>query len=266
MAQFDATPYRPTGLATADQALASLVQLLEWCTVLISDAVDEHPNLGRTAAADRELLNVTAGVLRDVAALLAGRDAGPDLGRLEYARAASAAHLREFSGDPASVRAIATQAFHAQAIAVAARALGADTLIATRRASAELIAVQRRAWFGEDDAPAERRLGALGSAAGLIARHASFRSAWVRNSLRGAVGLAAAVAVADTLSLQHGGEVGRFKNRSAGDILIAGSATLACCQRWPEPGIDHAGRSSRQGFRPRRNTPGKVSPLAAVRS
>ena len=36
MDTFAATPYRPTGLATADQALASVVQLLEWCTALIA--------------------------------------------------------------------------------------------------------------------------------------------------------------------------------------------------------------------------------------
>jgi hypothetical protein len=32
--QFDATPYRPTGLALPDQALANAVELLEWCTSL----------------------------------------------------------------------------------------------------------------------------------------------------------------------------------------------------------------------------------------
>lgn len=206
MAQFAATPYRPTGLATADQALASVVQLLEWCATLISDALDGHLDLSRAAQADRDLLGETAARLRDVAALLAGQDAEPDLDGLERARAASAAHQRQHSGDPTRIRLCTKHAFHAQAIAVAVRALTADTLIATRRASPEVIAAQRRAWFGEQagDPPAGGKLGGLAAAAGLLATHASFRSVWLRNSLRGAVGLAVAVAVADVLSVQHG--------------------------------------------------------------
>ena len=53
---FDSTPYRPTGLATADQAMASVVQFLEWCTALIADAVGEHPGLDQAAQPDRDLL------------------------------------------------------------------------------------------------------------------------------------------------------------------------------------------------------------------
>src|SRR6516225_12216657 len=45
MSAFAITPYRPTGLATADQAMASVVQYLEWCTALIADATDGHPDL-----------------------------------------------------------------------------------------------------------------------------------------------------------------------------------------------------------------------------
>jgi hypothetical protein len=41
LAAFTATPYRPTGLATADQALDSLVGLLEWCTSVIGDSLHE---------------------------------------------------------------------------------------------------------------------------------------------------------------------------------------------------------------------------------
>jgi uncharacterized membrane protein YccC len=204
--QFAATPFRPTGLATADQALASVVELLEWCTTLVSDALDGHLDLSQAAQVDRDLLGADAALLRDVAALLKGQDAQPYFDGLEGARAASAAHQRDHSGDPAGLQLCTKHAFHAQAIAVAVRALAADTLIATRRASPEVIATQRRAWFGEQagGTPAEGRLGGLASAVGLLATHASFRSTWLRNSLRGAVGLALAVAVADVLSVQHG--------------------------------------------------------------
>ena len=47
---FASTPYRPTGLATADQGLASVVQLLEWCSTLIADATDGHLSLDRAPA------------------------------------------------------------------------------------------------------------------------------------------------------------------------------------------------------------------------
>ena len=99
METFAATPYRPTGLATADQAMANVVQVLEWCAVLTGDAVDSHPERGhpgldRACAADRDLLGVAADVLSDTAALLSGTNARPDLDRLEAARATSMAQER----------------------------------------------------------------------------------------------------------------------------------------------------------------------------
>ena len=47
---FTAAPYRPTGLATADQALSSLVQLLEWGATQIGDAFDGHISLATLPA------------------------------------------------------------------------------------------------------------------------------------------------------------------------------------------------------------------------
>jgi uncharacterized membrane protein YccC len=55
LSAFAGAPYRPTGLATADQGLASVVQLLEWCSTLITDATEGHPNLDRAAQCDRDL-------------------------------------------------------------------------------------------------------------------------------------------------------------------------------------------------------------------
>ena len=63
MSAFASTPYRPVGLATADQGLASVVQLLEWCTALVADATEGHPDLDRAAPADRDLLSLAATVL-----------------------------------------------------------------------------------------------------------------------------------------------------------------------------------------------------------
>jgi uncharacterized membrane protein YccC len=211
MNAFAATPFRPTGLATADQALTSVVQVLEWCSTLISDALEGHLDPGRAATADRELLCAAAGVLRDIGALLSGADVTPDLYGLERARAASTARQRDLArerdlaGDSRRVRAYAANAFHAQTIAVAVRTAASDALIATGRGDPETIAVQRRSWYGgpEGGPPSERRLAAASGVIGIVARHASFRSVWFLNATRGAVGLAAAVAIADISGVQH---------------------------------------------------------------
>ena len=72
MTAFASTPYRPVGLATADQGMASVVQLLEWCTALVADATEGHPNLDQAAPPDRDLLGQAAAVLRQAGDLLAG--------------------------------------------------------------------------------------------------------------------------------------------------------------------------------------------------
>jgi len=220
---FTAAPSRPTGLATADQGMANVVELLEWTITLVCDALDGHLDLARAAPADRELLTASARLLAEVGTLLAGKDATPDIDRLQAARAASAAHQRTLSGDPADVRASAALAAHAQSIAIAAEAAMADTLIATRRADPEVVAAERRRWYGQrGGGPAwgggprrAHRTGLAGrvrlasgtglaGAAGFLARHASLRSVWFRNSARGSVALAVAVAVAYLSGVQHG--------------------------------------------------------------
>ncbi len=208
---FAATPYRPTGLATADQGLANITELLEWVTSLTADALDGHLDVRQAAAADRELLGAAATVLADVALLLGGQDVSAedvarDIGRLERAREASSAHQQELSGDPASIEAAAQHAVHAQAIAVAARSAVADALVATRQADPETVAAQRSSWYGGDEGSpvTAGRLAGLAGAASVASRHASVRSVWFRSSARGAIALAAAVLVADLLDVQHG--------------------------------------------------------------
>ncbi|HEV2253891.1 MAG TPA: FUSC family protein [Streptosporangiaceae bacterium] len=208
---FASTPYRPTGLATSDQALASAVQYLEWCTVLVADATDGHPNLDRADPPDRDLFAETAVVLGQIADLLADRDGTapvPDIDELERRREASIAYHQseEPDGDADSVQAAARHSFHAQAISLAVRGLTADALIATRRADPETIAARRRGWYGAqpEGTDAERRVAALYGALGVLTRHASIRSVWFRNSLRASVALAAAVLVADVSGVQHG--------------------------------------------------------------
>ena len=229
---FASTPYRPTGLATADQAMASVVQYLEWCTALVADATDGHPNLDRAAQPDRDLLAETAVVLRQTGDLLAGRDGTaaplpgrdgtaaplpgrdrtaaplPDLDELERRREASLAYHQSAAsdGDYDAVQTAARHAFHAQAISLAVRGLVLDALIAARRADPETIAARRRGWYGAqpEGTEAERRAAAVSGAVGVLTRHASIRSVWFLNSLRASLALGVAVLVADVSGVQHG--------------------------------------------------------------
>jgi hypothetical protein len=211
MNAFASTPYRPTGLATPDQAMASLVQYLEWCTALIADATAGQPNLDRAAQPDRDLLAETAVVLRQNGDLLADRDGTaplPDVGELERRRVASAAYHQSAvpDADYDSTQAVARHSFQAQVISLAVRSLTGDAEIASRRADPETIAARRRGWFGAqpEGTEAERRAAAVFGAVGVLTRHASIRSVWFLNSLRASLALAAAVLVADVTGVQHG--------------------------------------------------------------
>lgn len=208
---FAATPYRPTGLADADQALNSVVQLLEWCASLITDALDGHIDLPHAAAADRELLGTAAGVLEDVSWLLSGQDISTDdvnrdIDRLQHARAASAARYREPDAG-LEAREAAMHACDADAIAVAAWGTAANALVASRRADLATVAAANRGWYGgraDSRAPQPPLVAPVARAAGLAVRHASLRSVWFVSAARGAVALAVAVGVADVTSVQHG--------------------------------------------------------------
>jgi uncharacterized membrane protein YccC len=205
LAAFTATPYRPTGLATADQALDNLVGLLEWCTSVINDSLHEYRDLSHIDDVERELLTDTAAALRDVAALVSDQPAQPNLDKLEQSLAASAAHLEQLCQSSDGYTDAVHLSFHARTAAVAAHTAMADALIAAHRADASIVSGGRRRWYGAPEiAESERRLARFSAAASVVSRHASLRSVWFLNSVRGAVALAAAIAVADATGVQHG--------------------------------------------------------------
>jgi len=201
LATFNATPYRPLGLAAPDQALANVVELLEWCTSLLADAVREQSDLGRAPAADHALFAATADALRHTASLFAGERVRLDLDRLDRCRQTSLAAVAQLTPASTSFHTDAQISFHAQAIAVAALAIGADALVAERVVDPNRMADQRRAYVGSATARASRRLGGLAAA---VVSHASVRSVWFVNSLRVSVALGVAVAAADLSGVQHG--------------------------------------------------------------
>ncbi len=199
LASFNASPYRPLGLAEPDQALANVVELLEWCTSLIADAVREHHDLRRASSEDRDLAAASADGLREVAAVLDGERREVGLALIERRRQASLAAAARLRPQSAMFENDAQIAFHVQAIAVAVIAAGGEALTAEGRA--EPRGAQGRERIAAAASRSSRRVSDLLAAA---QSHATVRSVWFINSLRVSVALGVAVAVADLSSVQHG--------------------------------------------------------------
>jgi len=203
IARFTSTPYRPTGLAATDQALANCVELLEWAEALIADAVEEQHDLGNAPPPDLDLISASSSVLRDTASLLAGGDARPDVDGLERCRAAVLGQIETSTPRPGEFRQAAQISFHANAVAVAVLGLAFEALVASRLADPEWLEARRARWYTGSTAAA-RTVQRVSSVASTAYTHASLRSVWFVNSIRGAVAIAVAVAVADVTTVQHG--------------------------------------------------------------
>lgn len=193
--RFVATPYRPTGTTSSAEALAFLVDELDWLRVVI---------VGRAAAArdicpgeNCETLAAVIDVLRASAARLDGSDARPDLERVLAARQAGikalTRNIRELpAGHDSSVLAsVLEPSFRAHQLSYGAWELGANALLATGSAPPG----------GDIDRRSIPR-GPRGLAR-LFAEQAQARAVWFQNSVRGAAGLTIAVYVAQRASLQH---------------------------------------------------------------
>jgi uncharacterized membrane protein YccC len=225
MDSFVATPYRAVGLAAPDAALANLVHLLDWTTSLVGDASGTDLDWPTAGAADRDLMDAAAQTLHGVSAVLRGGQLSIDVSPLWQAQLASARHLDKVSADPADAVREADRAFHAEAIGIAASAAMADALIAARLARPAEVTALRRDWLANlpevRDAADSRHSDITGQVtwpgparpavretwparlAGLLSTETSLRSVWFRNSARGAIALAAAVAVARLIGVQH---------------------------------------------------------------
>ena len=211
---FLATPYRPTGLSTTDRAVVRLVDELNWLYTVL---VRTRPAVVGLKA-DRAVCGVrtaVAAVLEHGADLLVAPRADPEalrgaLVRLDQAltvlerkatgelpvqltssedEAVAAERADEFLGslDPS---------FRAQELSFIAAQIGRNI---DRAAQAE-----RRTWtqrlLGR---PTPGLPGTLSAAQERAAAHIEPHSLWLRNSVRGAVGLALAVLVAELTGVQH---------------------------------------------------------------
>jgi len=194
------TQHRPTGPTGPTAALASLPDELDWLLSFLTPSPDVP--LALASAEDAEAMAAAAAVLRASAERLEGRDGRPDFERLEAARDAVARALMRRLPDlptdtPAGnvLRALDAP-FRTRALTYAARQAAAYALLATR---AELPELDER-----DVARPPPARATLETTERLTIEHASVRSVWFRNSLRGAVGLAVAVYIAQRTGLQHG--------------------------------------------------------------
>ncbi|HLN18290.1 MAG TPA: FUSC family protein [Acidimicrobiales bacterium] len=218
--QFEATPYRPTGAGPSDVAVSMLVGRLEWVG---ANAV-ERPQAGPDALAAPEVRRANAAVsevLTDIAAVVdgeGGQAGDPSTDALAGAvvrlqRALTAATAAAVDGFMAAARPSPETTHDPTALRPASTSLvdEIDPSFRTRwlalatEMAAEL-AEQAGGQMGRYDLRSviTRARAFLENAGRIAAAELHPRSAWLRNSLRGAIGLALAVAVVEVTSVQHG--------------------------------------------------------------
>lgn len=208
---FDATPYRPTGLSTGSRALVRLVDELTWLSSILADSA---PPPGDRPACDADahfVRRAAATVLDEAAALLDTPRGSPDRLRAASENLSTAMADMERNattrlpvhqggaGTPARVHPV----IGALDLSFRAQELGFATLQIARNVDLAA-AADRRGWLdhllGRDPGAVTQPLAAARERA---AAHLQPQSVWLHNSLRGAVGLGIAVALANVTSVQH---------------------------------------------------------------
>ena len=212
---FLGTPYRPTGLSTADRAVVRLVDELGWLNSLVVQcgrradgvAADRAACAVRLAAAavlerGADLLDVTAGNSDDLHTAVAELT-----GTLTRMKRSAIADLPVRRAVPAPSPIAAQEpvsefitsldpSFRAQELSFAVSLIASNV---DRTAAAE-----RRSWrerlLGRQP---EGLPGTLSAAQERAAAHIEWHSVWLHNSVRGAVGLGLAVLVARLTGVQH---------------------------------------------------------------
>jgi len=194
---FVSTPYRPTAATGSTEALAFLVDALEWfLSMALPDAERREVISGPCAEENRAVLAAVMSALQDSAATLEGRDQRPDLERLDAARHAMAEALaRDIAQRPrgrehGALLSAVEPSFRAREMSLAARAIGLNALRSAGLAAPEFDARSPRS------ARDVSRIFARG--------YGSVRSVLFRNSIRGAAALGLAVLLALEAGLQHG--------------------------------------------------------------
>ena len=219
---FHATPYRPTGLSVGSRALVRLVDELTWLSAIVAESMPRPTAEAMTEAIAEDMVPVcdpeAHAVRRAVALVL---DCAADLlenprGTLEPLREASlrlgaamdkmvygsTSRLpvdRPVGSSDEDVRGFLSTldvSFRAQELGFATQQVAGNVLLVAE--------AEQRSWWSR---VLGREPGALGkpldSARERAAAHLEPHSVWLHNSLRGAVGLGIAVALADLTDAQH---------------------------------------------------------------
>jgi uncharacterized membrane protein YccC len=212
LGQFYATPYRPTALTTSARALVRLIDELGWLGGILDQAPPDHAaqigNRGvctvKSAAAS--VLHRSADLLAEAKISLVGLD--EDVARLNDALEAMESDATRTLplGRPQPADADTRNAtrvvsalepsFRAQELGFAVGAVATNVRLA--------IAADRRTWWqrllGRQPVGID---GPFAAAQERATSHLNRRSVWLHNSIRGAVGLAVAVLIADLSGVQH---------------------------------------------------------------
>ncbi|MGW1259625.1 FUSC family protein [Streptomyces sp. NPDC002513] len=208
---FDATPYRPTGLSVDSRALVRLVDELTWLCGIVADS-GHPPESGPAPAPDVQAVQRAAALALDRSAgLLEDPHAPPDalgaasaglrqaMDAMERSATARLPPHRPGPGAEEEVRSCLGAldlSFRAQELGFATLQVAGNVALAA--------AAGRRSWR-------ERLLGRepgtptspLAAARERAAAHLQPQSVWLHNSLRGALGLGIAVALAHGTGVQH---------------------------------------------------------------
>lgn len=208
---FDATPYRPTGLSTSSRTLVRLVDELTWLVTIVTDrpdydaqppACDPAARTARLAAAD--VLDRAADVLTDLrgdisALQAAGKELQSALAAMEDSSTARLPVDQPVGEGP-------DEAFmFISTLDFSFRALELGFAVQQIAGNVELSAkAWQRSWpdrlLGREPGALAKPLASARERAGA---HLGWNSVWLHNSVRGAIGLAIAVLLADLTSVQH---------------------------------------------------------------
>lgn len=191
---FLAMQHRPSGTAGRSAALARLIDDLALLVRLAS-----LPRAAETVfAGNRQKIDaLAAGVLRGAGALLRregdARDLTTKMHELERAHEALGdaviAHFSQASGDAEAATREVDEGYRLRMLSFTV------VEIASQALDCMGVRVEEPPWVAVRSSARSRT--------GVVHAHATLRSVWLRNSLRGAVGLAAAVLVAELADLDH---------------------------------------------------------------